>query len=149
VSGKGSGLRQRPVDSLYYWRRRRLTARSRCSQRINNAPRRIPFLNTLRQDISVRVSDIPSQSRIRGLGASSTILSAANGLLVRPLPFADSKRLVWIYNLADDRVAEWNIQVAHYLDLREQNRFFRSGGVFYVVPAGGMPSWAGTKEWSD
>jgi hypothetical protein len=29
---------------------------------------------------------------------------------------------VWIYNLADDGVSEWNTQVGHFLDLRNQTR---------------------------
>jgi putative ABC transport system permease protein len=53
-----------------------------------------------------------------GIGASSTIFSVVNALLIRPLPFSDPARLVWIAN------QEWSTQVGFYLDLRERNTSF-------------------------
>ena len=53
-----------------------------------------------------------------GIGASSTVFSVVNALLLRPLPFRDPGRLVWIAN------QEWSTQVNNFLDLREQNRSF-------------------------
>jgi predicted permease len=50
-----------------------------------------------------------------GIGASSTVFSVVNALLLRPLPFRDPEHLVWIANV------EWSIQVSQYLDLRERN----------------------------
>ena len=54
-----------------------------------------------------------------GIGASSTVFSVVNALLLRPLPFRDPGRLVWISN-GDD----WATQTEHYSDLRELNRSF-------------------------
>lgn len=53
-----------------------------------------------------------------GIGASSTIFSVVNTLLLRPLPFHDAGRLVWIAN------EEWSTQVSQFLDLRAQNKSF-------------------------
>jgi predicted permease len=53
-----------------------------------------------------------------GIGASSTVFSVVNALLLRPLPFRDPGRLVWISNV------EWSTQVSHFLDLRERNGSF-------------------------
>lgn len=53
-----------------------------------------------------------------GIGASSTVFSVVNALLLRPLPFRDPGRLVWISNV------EWNTQVSNFLDFRGQNRSF-------------------------
>jgi predicted permease len=63
-----------------------------------------------------------------GIGASSTVFSVVNALLLRPLPFRDPGRLVWIAN------QEWSTQVSNFLDLREQNRSFSDlagWGAFY------------------
>ena len=54
-----------------------------------------------------------------GIGASSTVFSVVNALLLRPLPFHDPGRLVWITN-GD----HWTTQAEHYSDLRELNRSF-------------------------
>ena len=53
-----------------------------------------------------------------GIGASSTIFSVVNALLLRPLPFHDPDGLVWIAN------QEWSTQVGVFLYLREQNKSF-------------------------
>jgi predicted permease len=54
-----------------------------------------------------------------GIGASSTVFSVVNALLLRPLPFRDPGRLVWISN-----GESWTTQAEHYADLRELNRSF-------------------------
>jgi predicted permease len=53
-----------------------------------------------------------------GIGASSTVFSVVNALLLRPLPFRDPGRLVWIAN------QEWSTQTEHFVDLREENQSF-------------------------
>jgi predicted permease len=53
-----------------------------------------------------------------GIGASSTIFSVVNALLLRPLPFHDPDRLVWIAN------EQWSMQVGQYLDLQARNTSF-------------------------
>jgi predicted permease len=66
-----------------------------------------------------------------GVGASTTIFSVVNALLIRSVPFRDAGRLVWIGNTADDGVAEWRVQVGHFLDLREQSSSFSDLAAYY------------------
>jgi predicted permease len=58
-----------------------------------------------------------------GIGASATIFSVVNALLLRPLPFRDAGQLVWIPN-GVEADQEWSTQVDHFLDLRARNRSF-------------------------
>ena len=60
-----------------------------------------------------------------GIGASSTVFSIVNALLLRPLPFRDPGRLVWIANHDETGgLSGQTTQVGHFLDLRAQNQSF-------------------------
>lgn len=108
--------------------------------------RGLPFLDTLFQDLryasrTLRRDAVFTVCAILiaglGIGASTTIFSVVNALLLRPLPFADASRLVWLGNIADDRVSEWTFQVGNVLDLREQNKSFSDlAGYFGFAQAG-------------
>ncbi|HEY3883780.1 MAG TPA: ABC transporter permease [Vicinamibacterales bacterium] len=58
-----------------------------------------------------------------GIGASTVVFSVVNALVLRPLPFSDPSRLVWIANTGPDG-AEWSTQVGHYVDLRAATTSF-------------------------
>ena len=57
-----------------------------------------------------------------GIGASVTVFSVVNTLLLRPLPFAEPSRLVWIANHDTPGLSGQTTQVGHMLDLRERSR---------------------------
>jgi predicted permease len=57
-----------------------------------------------------------------GIGASSTVFSVVHTLLLRPLPFAEPERLVWIANRETSGLSGQTTQVGHMLDLRERTR---------------------------
>ncbi|MEP6496151.1 MAG: ABC transporter permease [bacterium] len=52
-----------------------------------------------------------------GIGATTTMFSLVNGVLLQPLPFHDASRLVWISNTGDDGIGEWQFQVGNFVDL--------------------------------
>src|ERR1043166_3240037 len=55
-----------------------------------------------------------------GIGASSTVFSVVNALLIRPLPFRDPDRLVWVSNHDTSGLSGQTTQVGHFLDLRSE-----------------------------
>jgi len=68
-----------------------------------------------------------------GIGASSTVFSIVNTLLIRPLPFRDPGRLVWIANHDETSgLSGETTQVGHFLDLREQNRSFEDVAAYFA-----------------
>src|SRR5438270_13584132 len=66
-----------------------------------------------------------------GIGASSTVFSVVNALLLRPLPLRDPEQLVWTVN------QEWGIQGDNYLDLQARNKSFTGMAAFAGVRAAG------------
>ena len=59
-----------------------------------------------------------------GIGANTAIFSVVNAVLLRPLPYRDSDRLVTVLHDCDHPVAP-----ANYLDWRAQNHVFEDMGV--------------------
>jgi predicted permease len=79
-----------------------------------------------------------------GIGASSTVYSVVDALLLRPLPFRDPARLIWVAN-GDEWTA---IQTEHYADLRRLNRSFSdlAGWCAYYTPGDRELTGAGEPE---
>jgi predicted permease len=65
-----------------------------------------------------------------GIGASSTVFSVVNAVLLRPLPFHEPERLVWLANHDTSGLSGQTTQVGHLLDLRERNRSFEALGAY-------------------
>lgn len=57
-----------------------------------------------------------------GIGASVTIFGVVNALWLRPLPFADAARLVWIANGTSDNLSNQTVQSGHLVDLKMQSQ---------------------------
>jgi predicted permease len=94
--------------------------------------RGVPLLDSLVQDLRYALRTLRCDRGFTlfavliiglGIGASTTVFSVIDALLLRPLPFRDADRLVWIANDSGGG-EEYKVQPAHYLDLQAQNRSF-------------------------
>ena len=57
-----------------------------------------------------------------GIGASATVFSLVDGVVLRPMPFRDPSRLVWIPNIGDNGKDEWRLQVGHFRDVAARSQ---------------------------
>jgi putative ABC transport system permease protein len=79
-----------------------------------------------------------------GIGANAAIFSAINGVLLRPLPFPESKRLVTVWETDVDRnVVHGTASPAEYLDWQEMNHSFENlggwRGLYFTITGSGDP----------
>jgi predicted permease len=86
-------------------------------------------IRSLRFDKSAAVFSIAIAAL--GIGASATVFSICQALLLRPLPFREPERLVWIANGTSENLSAQTVQVANLVDLQEQNRSFEGIAGFY------------------
>ncbi|HEX3880213.1 MAG TPA: ABC transporter permease [Bryobacteraceae bacterium] len=80
-----------------------------------------------------------------GIGASSTVFSVVNALLLRPLPFRHAEELVWVSN-GGWSGEEFSTQVSHFLDLKQLNRSFVDMAAYYSAYKRGNRQLTGTGE---
>jgi len=77
-----------------------------------------------------------------GIGANTAVFSVANGILLRPLPYASPDRLVWIHDgLTQHDPQGWSACVADYMLWRDRSTVIESLAAFgtngYVLTGGG------------
>ena len=66
-----------------------------------------------------------------GIGANTTVFSAIDAVLLKPLPYKDANRLVMVWEQNPHRGWFENIvSVANYLDWRQQNHVFSDLAAF-------------------
>ena len=66
-----------------------------------------------------------------GLGATTAILSVVNGVLLRPLPYADPSRLALIHEFSPRGEDHNPVSVGNYFDWKEKARSFSMMGAHY------------------
>ncbi len=81
-----------------------------------------------------------------GIGASATVFSVVNTLLIRPLPFRNSGELVWIANQPKPGLSGQTTQVDHLLDLRRQSKSLKEIGAYMAFYGTGDFKLTGTGE---
>jgi predicted permease len=106
------------------------------TKELHREVRGLPFLETLAQDLRYTVRTLRRDSSFAifailivglGIGASCTIFSVVNALLLRPLPFRAPAQLVWVKNHPDvnaNDLSGQTTQVGHMLDLRDRSKSF-------------------------
>jgi predicted permease len=103
--------------------------------------RRLPALDSLLQDLRYTFRTLGKDSGFTtfavlivglGIGASATVFSVVDTLLLRPLPFHEPERLVWIANHDSSGLSGQTTQVGHLLDLRERNKSFADMAAYFA-----------------
>jgi predicted permease len=125
---------------------------------LHREARGLPFLEVLVQDLRYGVRTLRRDAGFfiaavcimgLGIGASSTIFSVVNTVLIRPLPFRDPGSLVWIANAEDDGksgLSGQTVQVGHFLDLRAQNQSFSDMAAYFAFYGVGDSKLTGQGE---
>ncbi|HLJ47007.1 MAG TPA: ABC transporter permease [Bryobacteraceae bacterium] len=67
-----------------------------------------------------------------GIGASATVFSVVNTLLIRPLPFNGPERLVWIANHDTGGLSGQTTQVQYLLDLRAHSQSYDDIAAYFA-----------------
>jgi len=81
-----------------------------------------------------------------GIGASVTVFSVVNTLILRPLPFAAPDHLVWITNRDVSGLSGQTTQVGHMLDLRERTQSLSAIAGYFAFYGVGDNLLSGTGE---
>jgi predicted permease len=108
----------------------------------SQSPRHLPLFDNLLQDLRYTFRTLGRDAGFTtfailivglGIGASSTVFSIVNALLLRPLPFRDPGHLVWIANHDETGgLSGQTTQVGHFLDLRAQNQSFSDIAAYFA-----------------
>ncbi len=69
-----------------------------------------------------------------GIGANTAIFSLVNAVLLRPLPFAEPDRLVWVFGNIRNGGNRASVAPLDYLDFRAQNTTFEQFAASFSVP---------------
>src|SRR5262249_46192375 len=101
-------------------------------------------LRSLRRDLGASVLVVAIAAI--GIGASPTVFSSCQALLLRPLPFQNPDRLVWIANGTSENLSAQSTQVNNMLELRTQSRSLSDVAGYFQFYAPGDVHLAGTGE---
>jgi putative ABC transport system permease protein len=81
-----------------------------------------------------------------GIGANTAIFSLVNAVILRPLPFPESDRLVWVYGNIRNGGSRASVSPLDYLDYRNQNKTFEQFAASYAVPIAATLTGSGEPE---
>ena len=67
-----------------------------------------------------------------GIGACTAMFSVVHAVVLRPLPFQEPERLVWIENVGSGGLSARTTRVDNFLEWREQNESFEKLGAYFA-----------------
>src|SRR5262245_9334059 len=79
-----------------------------------------------------------------GIGANTAIFSVVDAVLLRPMPYPEAERLVFLWSTGSGGTSSFNSALPDYREWRDQNRTLEGLGGFHygdfnLAPAGGDP----------
>src|SRR2546421_4661574 len=94
-----------------------------------------------------RISFVVILALALGIGANTAIFSIVNAVLLRPLPFDESDRLVRLFHIPPQTtfpgLATFSLSPANFLDWQRQSRSFEAmaayGGRQFTITGGASP----------
>ena len=127
------------------------------TKEVQRDARGIPALETLLQDLRYTFRTLRKDAGFAtfailivalGIGASSTVFSVLDTLLMKPLPFHDPNRLVWIANRTkiDGDLSGATLQVGRMLDFRQRNQSFADVAGYFAFYGVGDSTLTGNGE---
>jgi predicted permease len=127
------------------------------TRELHRETRSLPFLDSLGQDLRYALRTLRRDVGFAtftilivglGVGASCTIFSVVNTLLVHPLPFREPASLAWVAN-HDDGTGDMSAkttQVDHFLDMRAQSQSFSDLAAYMAFYGVGDAKFIGDGE---
>ncbi len=115
----------------------------------------LPFVETLVRDLRHAVRTMRRDAALTtfailiigvGVGASTIVFSVVSALWLRPLPFEEPGRLVWVANGASENLSKQSVQAGHVVDLREQSQSLAGLAGFSPFYGAGDIRLTGTAE---
>jgi predicted permease len=111
------------------------------TKELHREVRGLPFVETLSQDLRYTFRTLRKDLGFAifailivglGIGASCTIFSVVNALLLRPLPFKEPAQLVWMQNhrLTDEDLSGETTQVDYVRDMRRLSPSYDAIGAY-------------------
>jgi putative ABC transport system permease protein len=101
--------------------------------------RGVPALDALRQDVGYAArtfrrapgfAAVATLTLALGIGAATAIFSVVNAVLLRPLPFRDSDRLVMVYSDGEGDDRHDVVSYPTFVDWRDRSRSFAAAAAF-------------------
>src|SRR4051794_32892919 len=117
--------------------------------------RSLPLLENAFQDLRFAFRTLGRDARFTtfalliiaiGVGATLTVFSVINALLLRPLPFHDPAHLVWIGSGTRPGLSAQTVQVSHLIEFRQATKAFDDVAAYFAFYGAGDDRLTGRGE---